>query len=42
MGRQRNVKWLNRLRRWLRAPTVTEKLRLQSLFGHHRKFRVRP
>lgn len=41
MGRQSNAKWIKRLRRWLVAPTVAEKDRLQRLFGHHKKFDVR-
>ncbi len=40
MGRQQNATWRKRLQRWLRAPSAAEKLRLQRLFGHHRKFNL--
>jgi hypothetical protein len=40
MGRARNRKWRKRLQRWLKASTVAEKVRLQHLFGRHRKFNV--
>jgi len=40
MGRQRNAKWVKRLRRWLLARDVAEKDRLQRVFGRHRRFNL--
>jgi len=40
MGRRSNRVWVQRLGRWLLAPDVAEKTRLQALFGRHRRFNL--
>lgn len=39
MGRQANRKWVKRVRKYRKA-SVTEKLRIQALFGRKRQFQA--